>query len=887
MRADDGPPVVLVTGWAGSGRSTVLAEVRAVLRAEERVVTGVRLTRDGVPVGVHDDGSPPPRGNGHVPVPFGPAAGAHDDPAVARRAAAATAAWVTGRDAVVVVDDAQWMDADTVAVLEALAHRLTGTSVHYVCAIAMPGPEPLRAVGLPALERLRARGLVATVRVPGLDADQTAQVVRDTLGAVPTPELLTWVRGHSRGLTAVVAGAAETLRHTDRVRLVSGHAYLVPDAHAEPGPDTAAALQENVRRLGPRIWRTATVAAALQPAGSALPGLLATALETTAEDACDRLAELRATGILHRRSTGRWQFIVPLLGAGLRAALGPYERRVLATLVVRAVWDGRATLDRPALADLVVLAGRLLPADRAYDELIAAGSEAVPGVVPRREERWWAAAIELAGTAAERLRARYEFIRAAERAGDADASLAAIREMLDDETIPHPTRHALYPVLVLGLHSAGDTAELDAIATGPAPTLWEVDDATRAICQVIARALRGRWGAAYALLNLTRPHWSAEPTTREMGELIEWVGDLFAGRVPATDAPSVLDGEPTVLDPARIRYRAQWAIASLVAMGDVRGAREVVRRSGLAEAELVPQHRAVFALLEGRPEASELAQRAIADPGSHMFEIGRASFYQQFTGLMVVRGQLTAARQTIASARGEVPVLSHLLDMVEGVIDLGLGDLATATARVEGALDQARGESLLVGADLLLCLLVQIDVICEDFERARLRAGELDEVAAVLGTPRALLHASFGRAMAHADADETAECLRIARDTGQEFDGAQLGMRLARMGLVEADELLRIYAFYERIDAPLARYWTRTAMEISGVPVPGRSVTKAENERLLGQLLTEGLTNRQIAHVLGSSEKSVEGRLGRLFSRTGYRSRIELAAALLEGTYDH
>jgi DNA-binding NarL/FixJ family response regulator len=60
----------------------------------------------------------------------------------------------------------------------------------------------------------------------------------------------------------------------------------------------------------------------------------------------------------------------------------------------------------------------------------------------------------------------------------------------------------------------------------------------------------------------------------------------------------------------------------------------------------------------------------------------------------------------------------------------------------------------------------------------------------------------------------------------------------------------------------------------------------AENERLLATLVTDGLTNRELATVLGASEKSVEGRLSRLFQRTGYRSRVELASAVLTGDYE-
>jgi DNA-binding NarL/FixJ family response regulator len=75
-------------------------------------------------------------------------------------------------------------------------------------------------------------------------------------------------------------------------------------------------------------------------------------------------------------------------------------------------------------------------------------------------------------------------------------------------------------------------------------------------------------------------------------------------------------------------------------------------------------------------------------------------------------------------------------------------------------------------------------------------------------------------------------------------------------------------------------------MRERNVAVPGRQSTVTENERLLAVLVAEGLGNKQLATVLRNSEKSVEGRLSRLFSRTGYRSRVELAMAILSDEFE-
>jgi DNA-binding NarL/FixJ family response regulator len=83
----------------------------------------------------------------------------------------------------------------------------------------------------------------------------------------------------------------------------------------------------------------------------------------------------------------------------------------------------------------------------------------------------------------------------------------------------------------------------------------------------------------------------------------------------------------------------------------------------------------------------------------------------------------------------------------------------------------------------------------------------------------------------------------------------------------------------------MMRAWLRNTMRHHGVSVPGRQATVAENERLLAVLVAEGLGNKQIATALQASEKSVEGRLSRLFARSGYHCRVELATAMLNGQF--
>jgi DNA-binding NarL/FixJ family response regulator len=100
-------------------------------------------------------------------------------------------------------------------------------------------------------------------------------------------------------------------------------------------------------------------------------------------------------------------------------------------------------------------------------------------------------------------------------------------------------------------------------------------------------------------------------------------------------------------------------------------------------------------------------------------------------------------------------------------------------------------------------------------------------------------------------------------------------------------ELVReAYGIYGDLGALLPRAHLRRLMRMRNITVSNRGTTVAENGRLLATLVTEGLSNKRLAVILNTSEKGVEGQLSRLFKNTGYRSRVELATALLTGEFD-
>jgi DNA-binding NarL/FixJ family response regulator len=154
-----------------------------------------------------------------------------------------------------------------------------------------------------------------------------------------------------------------------------------------------------------------------------------------------------------------------------------------------------------------------------------------------------------------------------------------------------------------------------------------------------------------------------------------------------------------------------------------------------------------------------------------------------------------------------------------------------------------------------------------------------------MDTGRAHRNHLLARAVTWHDKHAADGVRRIVVERDQPHEIALTLTALAAHGLGDARTLREAYELFGIMDALLPRALLRHLMREHGVAVPGRTATTAEQERLLACLVAEGLTNRELAGVLRSTEKSIEAKLTRLFQRIGYRSRVELATAMLTGEY--
>ncbi|EIE99318.1 ATP-binding protein [Saccharomonospora glauca] len=884
----DGPPLIVVTGPTGVGRTSLLAALREELAASGWHTATMRFDPASA---VLPESSPSrvfgcPTSSWPVPVTV---TGAYDDPAIAAGAAVALAAPLRTADrAVLLIDDVQWMDRDFMAVLEQLAHTLAGSTAKCVCAVRVPAPGPtdeLATTGRTILRRLRGAGLVHDVRLRGLRDDEIAGELARTLRHIPDPALVSHIATSSRGLRAAVHDAVEELEQSGTIRFASGHAYLT-GGDWPTGATRYRRLNAVMLELGPDDWSAAKAVAVLHPLGTAVPRLLAKALACPEVEAEERLVRLCRAGVLHRGRRGAsWRFPVPLVAIALRASLGPYERQHLAAIAVTALWSGTAYCDDPHYrADRIAEAGRLVDPRRSRTELLA-HAKATMTDDPGAAGRWLRAAAENAENLAQYASILLDRAIACYLAADSEGCLRVSTSLLEQypEYLPAEAIHRAHLLRLLSQHAVGDS---EAVRTIAERRRTPSDEGPDPVSAATALVLLDRWDEARELLATTTGHRRAESGALLRDYLLA-VCEFWTGR-RRDFTHSLYDDEGGPYPP----HTWWWSrmvnahTTVLLTVGNLSGAEKTLACANLSGDQLDPSEQAHLAALRGHADvAVALGRQCLATPPLHGGGLGRAPMAQAVATLLVSRGRITDAGELLANVRSAGTPLAHLLDYAEALVDHALGKPDEATRRLRRALSGGRERGLLVGADLCWSQLAELALERGDREEAGRCLTEIERVATAMPTGRAATHALLVRATVNGDQEAAAACLRLGRERGQPFELATVITRLVRHGVGDPKRLSEAYDLFGKLGATLERAWLRNLMREHEIPVPGRRQTVAENERLLGRLVAEGLSNKQVARTLRTSTKSVEGKLSRLFTRTGLTSRIELAKALLTEGY--
>ncbi|TQJ47289.1 helix-turn-helix transcriptional regulator [Streptomyces sp. SLBN-115] len=793
------------------------------------------------------------------------------------------------------IDDVERMPSPTASALGLLLRVFRPAGVPMVLAgrPARPGDEGVRQLTV-AADRL--------LELPPLGpADVEALVVR-RLGRPVEPALVTAVvraLGPMAGTPEAVLSVLDSMAERGDFLELDGHVCLTE-------PEQALRLTTDVARLSRLCWPAGPPGAAALDAAAAVARNLEHA-EIRLDDLhrlkpggprraglVDRtLTPLVADGILTVDEDRRIAFAVPALAAALRALPTRHAVSSLHALITRSLTDrlGAETAGGgcPRLADHVAAAGPELDDALAVDVLLAAartdaGSD-------------WSRSVRAYSSALHRLPPH-------------DPRTPGVLRESAELSLRHADhRGALALGEPLFACLAAPSAERDRDGLEHVAGVWALaalHEHRLPPCDVDAgpggRAAVDHAPAVAGFGALVGPYGLGPVTPRPGAEAPR--GPATTGPRPGSGPlPSAAElrllagaagsraGLSDVLPPGADGVRTLDLLRNASAYADLAGALASVlgdRYPGAGSSTAGLYHAMVRAYLQGDWDRALASARRIE---ARSRTRGTAA------------GPAQAARALAADihcARGELGYARAWLELVPGTVTHPLVAWTRLGVRywsgqveeaMEEALDEvrrARRSGLLSGIEKVLVRYLSfalLEAVPQAMERA---LDELEALDEEVGSPMTREAVLLGRGVVRRDVDSALAALRAVRRRGDAYLELLCHLGLVEIGadcerwLAEATRGAQALGIGRATRTSLGHMTRRRTLVLPRVR-PARDELSEEDIELT-TMVSRGATNRQIAARLVWSEKTVERRLTRLFQRTGCRSRVELAAAWLDGS---
>nr|WP_202446833.1 LuxR family transcriptional regulator [Streptomyces sp. SID5468] len=605
-----------------------------------------------------------------------------------------------------------------------------------------------------------------------------------------------------------------------------------------------------------------------------------------------RFDRLVADGVLTTDADGLIAFAVPALAGALRTRPTRQDVRAVHARVAQARADrlGAAATGalEPRIADHVAAAGPLLDDALAVPLLLAAARADARIRWPRGARAYRSALRRLPPHDARTPGA----LRDAAGLGLRHADYGGVLELGE----PLLAGLAAHPVHQPELVFAARTWALASLHEHRSPCGGYTDPRYRAALTAVPAAARlAALGDQYGI-------WPT-PSGQPAADATEETTRTTATRTGPLPAPAELRllaaaaGPATALEDARRALPAEAlsddALERLrlaAAYGDLAGALQTVlgdRYPGAGHSTAGRYHAMIRNYLAGHwdhalPAAVRIEARGRSGGPPGVAHLARALAAE----IHCFRGDFTRAQAWLDLVPDTV---AHpLAARARLVVRHWSGDADAARDQAWRDVARAREAGLLAGLERLLMRIAAFGLMRDDPDEARRALGELETLYEQTASPLCHEVLLIVRGLVHRDADSLLAAHRLVQRRGDLHLAWLCCNHLTDIGddprtwLAEATRIAHRLHIGRHARTQLGRTAQRR-----NVPLPRRRPTRqgltAQDVRLIG-LVAEGATNRQIAARLACSEKTVEQRLTRLFQRTGCRSRVELAAAWLDGS---
>ncbi|WNV89371.1 AAA family ATPase [Umezawaea sp. Da 62-37] len=883
-----GVVAVLVSGEAGIGKSSLLAEAgrrlrdrgAAVVIAEpddlDRRIPYAALTGALRALGPLPGGLEPTRRAALAAMDL-------TEPSTFGRSCELMARLLTGltadRAAVLVLDDLDQVDDDSLALLAVVLRRLSEAPLALIAAARSHGRSELA-------DRLERHTEVCRVELAPLSDSDIGRVVEAVLDSPVDEALAVEVRKRADGNPFFATEIARSLRELDFLAVDGDRARLAvrPEAIRLTRAD---ALLRRVAPLEPDARAVARAMSILRLVRLDQIGLLAGVAglpEATVATAFDDL--LRA-GVVQRDDDRGYRFSHALVAEALYQEVGPASRGRLHGLVGARLLEDR---ERGLPVDLMRLAWHLAesaaPGDevavRVLVEAVALARTTAPETAASLCER--ALRLVPAGSPrhAELLALLCRVLaRASRPAAAIEPGLAALAALPRGRD-----RARVSTALLTSLFSVGRLDEAlriadDEIRAGEVPPALL---AQRALLLVFT----GRYDDAIAESERIEalPGFAPAEGVVVFEQLAMVASMLFQHEKTVEYANRAL----RAADQPGLELQALAVCASTAALSGLvhdatwrlRRAEELVGDDGSAFLGELQVTRVALDWLGGRWDACvDRLGRATAELGTRQELMTLEGVRAIELEIRTWRGELDIGARLAAMAPPTTPTMSRLYAMALAGYLAARGDVEGARHVVTTAVD-ALGKAAY--SCVLLGRMIEIDLARGDVARGERGMEQFRDAFELRGAPWTRTTFLRVTGLVERDAEVVRAAVEEAGTGGLEFEKARGQLVLGGLDPDAVPELVEAYRTFQRLGVHGLRRQAGARLRELGAKVP-RGRVKApgvltEAEERVARLVQQGMRNRDIAAALHYSPRTVEVYLSRVFGKLRVSSRLELARVL-------